>query len=68
MGRQTGCIYKSKNGERWLARWQEHVIEDGQLKRKQQFRDLAPVNDAYRNERDVQPLLDEIWGRSIAAR
>jgi integrase len=62
MGRQTGCIYKSKNGERWLARWRDDVIEDGQLKRKQRFRDLAPVNDAYRNERDVQPLLDEILG------
>jgi len=60
MGRQTGCIYKSKNGERWLARWREDVIEDGQVKRKMRFRDLAPVCDTYRTEKDVQPLLDEI--------
>jgi integrase len=60
MGRQTGCIYKNKNGDRWLARWREDVIENGQLKRKLKFRDLAPVNDTYRREKDVQPLLDEI--------
>ncbi len=60
MGRQTGCIYKSASGERWLARWREEVIKDGQLKRKLRFRDLAPVNDAYRTKKDVQPLLDEI--------
>jgi integrase len=52
MGRQRGCIYKSRNGERWLARWREFG--------KMQFRDLAPVNDSYRTKRDVQPLLDEI--------
>src|SRR5215472_16195780 len=57
MGRQTDCIYKSKNGERWLARWRD-VGKDG--KRKMFFRDLAPVNDTYRTARDVQPLLDEI--------
>jgi len=60
MRRQAGCIYKSKNGERWLARWRENVIENGEIKRKLRFRDLAPVNDAYRTEKDVQPLLDEI--------
>jgi integrase len=52
MGRQRGCIYKSRNGERWLARWREFG--------KMRFRDLAPVSDAYRTRRDVQPLLDEI--------
>jgi integrase len=52
MGRQRGCIYKSRNGERWLARWREFG--------KMQFRDLAPVNDSYRTKRDVQPLLDDI--------
>ena len=62
MGQQTGCIFKSKNGERWFARWREDVIENGQLKRKLKFRDLAPVCDAYRREKDVQPLLDEILG------
>jgi hypothetical protein len=60
MGRQTGCIFKSKNGRRWFARWREDVIENGQCKRKLRFRDLAPVNDAYRTEKDVQPLLDEL--------
>ena len=60
MGRQTGCIYKSKNGERWLARWREKVTENGETKAKLRFRDLAPVNDAYRTPKDVQPLLDEI--------
>jgi integrase len=49
---QKGCIYKSRNGERWLGRWREF----GRMR----FRDLAPVNDTYRSERDVQPLLDEI--------
>jgi integrase len=52
MGRQRGCIYKSRNGERWLARWREFG--------KMQFRDLAPVNDIYRTKRDVQALLDDI--------
>src|SRR5215471_11327892 len=65
MGRQTGCIYKSENGQRWLARWREEIdvkTEDGrhERKRKLRFRDLAPVNDRYRTEKDVQPLLDEI--------
>lgn len=60
MSRQSGCIYKSKNGERWLARWRENVIENGQVRRKMRFRDLAPVCDRYRIERDVQPLLDDI--------
>jgi integrase len=60
MGRQTGHIFKSKSGERWFARWREDVIEDGQVKRKLRFRDLAPVSDTYRREKDVQPLLDEI--------
>lgn len=55
MGRQTGCIYKSKNGERWLARWREDVIEKGQTKRKMRFRDLAPVNDTYRTEGRTTP-------------
>jgi integrase len=60
MSRQTGCIYKSKNGERWLARWRDTVISNGQTVRKMRFRDLAPVCDRYRTERDVQPLLDDI--------
>lgn len=60
MSRQSGCIYKSKNGERWLARWRENVIENGRVKRKMRFRDLAPVDDRYRTERDVQDLLDDI--------
>jgi integrase len=62
MGRQKGCIYKSENGDRWFARWREDVIENGQLKRKLKFKDLAPVCDQYRREKDVQPLLDEILG------
>ena len=57
MGRQTGCIYKNANGTRWFARWRD-TAKDG--KRKLFYRDLAPVNDAYRTARDVQPLLDEI--------
>src|SRR5271168_2415166 len=60
MSRQSGHVFKSKNGERWFARWREDVIENGQLKRKLKFRDLAPVCDTYRREKDVQPLLDEI--------
>ena len=68
MGRQTGCIYKSKNGERWLARWRQDVIENGEKKRKMRFRDIAPVNDAYRTEKDVQPLLDEILAPINAGR
>lgn len=60
MARQTGCIYKSDNGERWFARWRETVIEHGKEKRKLRFRDLAPVCDRYRTERDVQGLLDDI--------
>lgn len=60
MGRQSGCIYKSKNGERWLARWRDTVISDGQKVRKMRFRDLAPVSDKYRTAKDVQPLLDDI--------
>jgi hypothetical protein len=52
MGRQKGCIYKSRNGKRWLARWREFG--------KMRFRDLAPVGNTYRREEDVQPLLDEI--------
>lgn len=57
---QSGCIYKSANGQRWLARWRENVIENGQVRRKMCFRDLAPVCDRYRTERDVRPLLDDI--------
>lgn len=60
MSRQSGCIYKSKNGERWLARWRDTVISNGQTVRKMRFKDLAPVSDKYRTERDVQSLLDEI--------
>jgi integrase len=52
MGRQTGCIFKNKNGQRWFARWRESG--------KMYFRDLAPVSDAYRTKKDVQPLLDDI--------
>ena len=52
MGRQKGCIYKSNNGRRWFARYR--------LGQKMVFCDLAPVNDAYRTKKDVQPLLDEI--------
>jgi integrase len=52
MSRQKGCIYKSKNGRRWFARYR--------LGQKMIFCDLAPVNDAYRSKKDVQPLLDEI--------
>jgi integrase len=52
MGRQEGCIYKSKNGRRWFARYR--------IAGKMVFCDLAPVNDAYRAKKDVQPLLDEI--------
>ncbi len=60
MSRQSGCIYKSKNGERWLARWRENVIENGEVKRKLRFKDLAPICDRYRTERDVRnsDLLD----------
>lgn len=60
MGRQTGFIFKNHAGTRWFAKWRDNVIENGELIRKQRFRDLAPVNDAYRTERDVRPLLDEI--------
>jgi integrase len=60
MGRQTGCIFRNNNGTRWFARWRENVVENGEIKRKMRFRDLAPVNDTYRTEKDVQPLLDEI--------
>jgi len=52
MSRQKGSIYKSKNGRRWFARYR--------LGQKMVFCDLAPVDDAYRTKKDVQPLLDEI--------
>src|SRR5215469_4909762 len=68
MGRQTGCIYKNETGTRWFARWREDVVEDGQVKRKLRFRDLAPVCDQYRREKDVQPLLDEILAPVNAGR
>jgi integrase len=36
------------------------VIENGEVVRKQQCRKLAPVCDAYRTEKDLQGLADEI--------
>jgi len=52
MSGQKGCIYKSKNGKRWFARYR--------IAGKMVFCDLAPVDDAYRTKKDVQPLLNEI--------
>ena len=60
MSRQKGCIYKSNNGRRWFARYR--------LGQKMVFCDLAPVDDAYRTKRDVQPLLDEILAPVNAGR
>jgi integrase len=60
MGRQKGCIYKSKSGQRWFARYR--------IAGKMIFRDLAPVNDKYRTKKDAQPLLDEILLPVNAAR
>ncbi len=49
MGRQRGCIYKSRNGKRWLARWREFG--------KMRFRDLA---SAKLSREEAQILMDEI--------
>jgi hypothetical protein len=60
MGRQSGCVYKSKNGKRWFARYR--------IAGKMVFRDLAPVGDTYRYRNDVQGLLDEILAPVNAGR
>lgn len=49
MGRQRGCIYKSRNGKRWLARWREFG--------KMRFRDLA---SAKLSREEAQRLMDEV--------
>jgi integrase len=54
---QTGYIWRVKRS--WYGRWREDVIENGVLVRKQRSEKLADVNDRYRTETDVRPLLEE---------
>lgn len=54
---QTGYIWRVKRS--WYGRWREDILEDGVVVRKQRSEKLADVNDRYRTETDVRPLLEE---------
>jgi len=55
---QQGFIFKK--GGSWFLRYRDDVIEDGQVRRKQQCKKLASVCDRYRVEKDLHALRDEI--------
>jgi integrase len=57
---QKGFIFKSRG--RWFLKYRDDVIEDGRTVRKQQCKNLAPICDKYRTEKDLQGLRDEILG------
>jgi integrase len=54
---QDGHVFRKGNS--WFLRYRDDVIENGQVRRKQQCKRLAPFCDKYRTERDLQGLRDE---------
>lgn len=57
---QAGQIFKSHGA--WFVRFYSNEIVDGVPARRRITKRLAPICDAYRNKKDVQPLADEHTG------
>jgi integrase len=55
---QRGYIFRK--GKFWFLRYSDSVLRDGRSVRVQLCKKLAPYSDAYRSEKSVRPLADEI--------
>lgn len=55
---QSGHIFRK--GKSWFLRYNDSVLRDGRSVRAQLCKKLADVCDAYRSEKQVRPLADEI--------
>jgi integrase len=55
---QKGFIFKK--GGSWFLKYRDDVVQDGEVRRRQQCKRLAPVCDQYRVEKDLYGLRDEI--------
>src|SRR5260370_41723626 len=55
---QRGYIFRK--GKFWFLRYSDWVLRDGRSVRVQLCRKLAHYSDAYRSEKAVRPLADEI--------
>jgi integrase len=58
MRTQRGYVYKRYGF--WYLRYNDDVMENGVVQRKQVSAQLAPVNDDYRTEKSVRPLAAKV--------
>jgi len=61
MRHQKGSIRKDKARGAWFGIWREdELCDDGSIKRVQKSCKLADIDNRYRYEKDVRPILDAI--------